>query len=443
METEITAKKKLRSHRKKKTRKLASELTEHQLLRQAEEKNPEAYSELCQLVLKEGLTKIINAVKTNKKNQQVLEENNPLSSPSPSNKNILLNNLRPHKLPKLTTPEDKSNSRLIYESSQKLFNSQRSLNSLVQSRSSPQLQPIKTLTNVVFRAGFKSRVGSVKGKPKLHNQDSVIIKPNLQNLRGQYLFAICDGHGQEGYAITEFVKENLITYVEMLLPPDPKPEKIQKSLVVATENLSNALSNSKIDSIFSGCCLLTIVISGNNLICSNLGNCKAIIGNEGNRWQMIPLSTDHTLDNRKEIERMLEKDARIEYEIDNTCYNPVRVQKAYMGTQNVPGLEITRSIGDKCGKYIGMISTPETVSYYLNPEDKFMIVGSSGFWRFVSEMEAYMIVRHSWEKNQIEASCEDLLRHSNMKWKENCRDKEDISIIVAYFGGANKNISEG
>ena len=445
METEIatTTPKRQKSHRKKKkSRKLAGELSEQQLLKQVEEKNPEAYSELCQLVLKEGLTKVIKAVKTKAKTQQLLEENDPLLPPVSSNKNVLQGNLRPLKLPKLKQTEDKSKILSQYEATPKSFTSQRSLNSLVQSRSSPHLLPLKTLTNAVFRAGFKSRVGYLKGKPKLNNQDAVVIKPSLQNLRGQYLFAIVDGHGQEGFAVTEFIKENLITYVEMLLPVDPKPEKIQKSLILATENLSTALLNSKIETVFSGCTLLTIVISGNNLICSNLGNCKAIIGNEGHRWQMIPLTTEHTLDNKKECERMLEKNARIEYEAEGSFYNKVYLHRAYMGTQNVPGLEITRSIGDKCGKLIGVISTPEAITYYLSPEDKFLIVGSSGFWRFVSEMEAYLIVRHSWEKNQIEESCEDLMRHASMKWKENCRDKDDISIIVAYFGGSNKANNE-
>lgn len=437
METESPPKNKHKNHKRKKHRKPATELTDQELLKKVEQKDPVAYSELCQLVLKEGLTKIIKAVKSNSKSSKALNESKShTTSPVPID-HFQQPSLRPLKLPKLRTKEDLPIKNISNEIVPKIFNSQKSLNSLTQSRTSPYLNPIKTLTNSVFRAGYKSRVGTINGKPKLHNEDTVIIKANLQNLRGQYLFAICDGHGREGYEISEFVKENYPIHVEMLFPPEPRPEKIQKSLIVATENLSNSLANSKIDSIFSGCTLVTVVISGQNLICSNLGNCKAILGHEGNKWQMIPLTTEHTLDNKVERDRMIDKNARIELEIDKSCYSPIHIQKAYMGTQNVPGLEITRSLGDKCGKYIGMISSPDTITYFLNPEDKFLIIGSSGFWKFVSEIEAYMIVRHSWEKNQIEESCEDLLRHANMKWKENCRDKDDISIIVVYLGGHN------
>ena len=53
-------------------------------------------------------------------------------------------------------------------------------------------------------------------------------------------------------------------------------------------------------------------------------------------------------------------------------------EKIYMGDQKVPGLDITRSIGDKIGKFIGMISIPETKSFVLQPEDKFIIIGTQG-----------------------------------------------------------------
>ena len=55
-----------------------------------------------------------------------------------------------------------------------------------------------------------------------------------------------------------------------------------------------------------------------------------------------------------------------------------RIEKIYMGEQTVPGLEITRSIGDKIGKFIGMISIPEIKCFVLSPVDKFIIIGTRG-----------------------------------------------------------------
>ena len=59
--------------------------------------------------------------------------------------------------------------------------------------------------------------------------------------------------------------------------------------------------------------------------------------------------------------------------------NGEETEKFFMGNQNVPGLEITRSLGDKIGKFVGMISIPETKTIILENNDKFIIIGSFGF----------------------------------------------------------------
>ena len=56
------------------------------------------------------------------------------------------------------------------------------------------------------------------GKPKPYNQDAFIIHPNLQGSRGQYLFAVCDGHGMYGHDVSSFVKHTLPYSVEDCYP---------------------------------------------------------------------------------------------------------------------------------------------------------------------------------------------------------------------------------
>ena len=220
------------------------------------------------------------------------------------------------------------------------------------------------------------------------------------------------------------------------MPFEPKTDQIQKALISATEKVANSLASTQIDIIFSGCTTVNIVISGSTLVCSNLGNCRAVIGRGGEKWQSIQLNVEHTLQNKKERERMISNNARIAVDSEDNGEGE-GVEKIYMGNQDVPGLEITRSIGDKIGKFIGMISVPETKAFTLQSDDKFIIIGTQGLWKFMTGIEAVCIVRYSWESNEIEQSCKDLVDEADRRWKGSGMDKEDITVVVVYLNVPN------
>ena len=380
--------------------------------------------EVSELVYKEGISRLLDMTRNGHNTNSMGLKSNTIDT---NNTSAIKKRIK--KLPKIIR-DDSPISKFLGEP----LNPQISPNAMNTLRLSPQLQPLFQVNNSVVRAGFKSRLGTIRGKPKLQNQDSLAIKPNLQNIRGQYLFGVCDGHGAQGHLISEYVKEQIVKSVEFLLPAEPKIEQIPKSLSSAYDQISNSLSNASIDIIFSVCTTLTIIISGNNCICANLGDCKAVLGREGEIWQALPLSSEHNLQNKKERERMIANNARIGIEENEEGGG---TEKIYMGDQKVPGLDITRSIGDKIGKFIGMISIPETKSFVLQPEDKFIIIGTQGLWKYITGLEAVCIVRLSWEDNRIEKSCEDLVSEADRRWKTNENDKEDITAIVIYLNVSN------
>jgi len=60
---------------------------------------------------------------------------------------------------------------------------------------------------------------------------------------------------------------------------------------------------------------------------------------------------------------------------------PVRV---WLQDEDVPGLAMTRSIGDGIAKDIGVTAEPEIKSYFITDEDKFLLVASDGIWEYIS-----------------------------------------------------------
>ena len=348
-------------------------------------------------------------------------------SPSLEVSKIMRN--KPNKLPKLQPlNQDSPSIKLLPDLNHN--NISAFLNTTTSSKSTPQLVPFFTVTNSVTRAGFKSRVGSIKGKPKLKNQDSVIIQANLMKIRGQYLFGVCDGHGQNGHLISEHIKDNFSNILQLHLPHEPNSDSAKNALIQATLKMEDSLKSTKIDRTFSGSTMITVLITGSTVLTASLGDCKAVVGNSANRWQAVPLYCLHNLQNKKERGRMVKNHARIVEETGEV----IGSEKAYMGEENTPGLEITRSIGDKIGKYIGVSSSPEVKEYQLTPDDKFIIIGSTGLWKMLTDIEAVLITRPSWEEKKVEVACEDLISEANRRWTSQDKDKEDISVIVVFLG---------
>ena len=52
----------------------------------------------------------------------------------------------------------------------------------------------------------------------------------------------------------------------------------------------------------------------------------------------------------------------------------------------------------------------------------------------LTDIEAVLITRPSWEEKKVEVACEDLISEANRRWTSQDKDKEDISVIVVFLG---------
>ena len=71
-------------------------------------------------------------------------------------------------------------------------------------------------------------------------------------------------------------------------------------------------------------------------------------------------------------------------------YGPKRV---WLKNKQVPGLAMTRSIGDLVAASVGVISEPEIFVYSnLKPSDKAIVIASDGIWDRMTNKEITYIV---------------------------------------------------
>ena len=277
--------------------------------------------------------------------------------------------------------------------------------------------------NVVINYSFKSKTGSVMGVSKDHNQDCYIIQHDLQSQKGQYLFAVCDGHGTEGHHVSQMIKNSLISTVERKLFRCNPADALKK----AVQEISEKILHSKIDVDFSGSTLVCVLIIGDFLICANIGDSRAVLGSNLNDWVAIDLTKDQKPNRKDEADRIVRAGGRIGTHEQG---GPLRI---YYKEQNIPGLAMTRSLGDRISRNIGLISEAEVTERKLMVHDKFIVIASDGLWEFMTSREVVEMVAGYYNQGKCDFCCEKLLRESIFKWNANTVSVDDITIIVIFL----------
>lgn len=135
----------------------------------------------------------------------------------------------------------------------------------------------------------------------------------------------------------------------------------QKSIHDAIEHIQQVLENSFIDTGFSGSTLIALLILNNQIISSNIGDSRAILAKKNdNSWNFLNLSYDHKPDIPLEKERILKQGGIIEpfKDEDGRFLGPLRVWHSNGKSGNNCGIAMTRSIGDKIVKSVGVTWEP-------------------------------------------------------------------------------------
>ena len=136
----------------------------------------------------------------------------------------------------------------------------------------------------------------------------------------------------------------------------------------------------------------------------------------GRHWMSIALSRDHKPDEKGESLRIAARGGRVEsYQDENG--NPAGPARVWLKNQDLPGLAMSRSLGDGVAASVGVIAEPEILEFLLTAEDKFIVLGSDGVFEFLSNEEVVKIVVPYWKSKDVKGACEALWKESNLRWK--------------------------
>ncbi len=242
----------------------------------------------------------------------------------------------------------------------------------------------------------------------------------------------------EGHFISNFIKETL--------PKDLSQNLLKKNILYDTELIheiiietflltnEKLIENEKINSTFSGSTCVSVIYTPEKLICPNVGDSRAVIGryNKENKiYESIELTRDHKPIEEDEARRIIENDGRIQPFTDEGEF--IGPQRVWVKDDDVPGLAMTRSFGDRVAATVGVISEPEIKEWEFQSDDKFMIIASDGVWEFISSQECVNFIGKFYDNNDIEGCCQFLYQESKKRWL--CEEEvvDDITMILVFF----------
>jgi serine/threonine protein phosphatase PrpC len=218
-----------------------------------------------------------------------------------------------------------------------------------------------------------------------------------------------------------------------------QPELTGQAIKEALEKSEKQIvENVRVDTTLSGSTGVVGVIRGDKLYMANVGDSRAVFGmgidsTDSKKCIAKDVTIDHKPDLPEEQKRINEVGGRVfAIKFDDGIDGPPRVWLSYA---DLPGLAMSRSLGDTIAKEAGVVSEPDLFEVTLTKQHKFLILATDGLWEFMSSQEVVDIVSKYADPTSPdpEAAIRELVAESNKRWRENEPVVDDTSIIVAFF----------
>ena len=376
---------------------------------------------------------IINDKEENKnieiQREKVKENNNKKEIKDESNKKKILRSHSQTPLDPLKQNEDQESP----------LKKSKEENTIPNKNNSP-IKPLKTKVTKKIRDIYEySHVGFDGEQPKENNQDNYFIYKNFADHKDYIYLSVCDGHGIEGHFVSDFIKDALPYCMSENLKNTNILTETELTHQIITEtfiDVNNMLiSNENINSLFSGSTCVSVIYTPERLIVPNIGDSRAVLArydSNSKTYKAIDLSRDHKPTEKDESQRIYENDGRIQpfTEEGGEFVGPQRV---WLKKEEVPGLAMTRSFGDRVAATVGVISEPEIKEFDFDENDKFMIIASDGIWEFISSQECVNIVKDFYEKNDLKGCADFLYEESSKRWLKEEEVIDDTTLILVFF----------
>ena len=273
------------------------------------------------------------------------------------------------------------------------------------------------------------------------NQDSFLVLETEYNLKDFNIFCVMDGHGVNGHLVSRYVMK----YINLFFKNNKKMNSsnnnedavyyrlkkgdchILKRLFRHAER--DLDKKSAIDANFSGTTCVMVLQIGERILCSNIGDSRAIMVKTGN--VIVPLSIDQKPNDPEESKRIIQNGGEIsQYEEDGEKSGPYRVWKK---GEVYPGIAMSRSVGDFVATTLGVIPEPKFIEEKIDSDCKFIVIASDGVWEFLENERVAEIVWPYYKNDDPDGACKALIKESTEWWNKEDIVVDDITVVIVFF----------
>jgi serine/threonine protein phosphatase PrpC len=280
------------------------------------------------------------------------------------------------------------------------------------------------IAGVASLAGMEPKAGGVSSKI---NQDRGCISNPLGKQRGHSLFAVFDGHGPRGDAVSAFVVRHVHDTLDSGAADLMDPRQM---LRMAFMQADKDLQASEVESNNSGTTAIVCYIREKTIYTACAGDSRACIGRrdpDTGKLEAIPLSKDQKPDDPDERQRIHSMGGYVSEE--SWFDGPARV---WITKNFGPGLAMARSIGDHTLAPLGVIAEPVITEHEMKETDELLILASDGVWEFIDCQQATDIMESFGD--DANEGIRTLVVESSKEWlrvEEDYRD--DITAIGVWL----------
>jgi len=285
----------------------------------------------------------------------------------------------------------------------------------------------------------ESAKGFAPYNPRKANQDAYVSRYHepTQSL----LLVVMDGHGEFGDHVSRYLKD---MFPEALFDSPSFAQDVPVALATAIARCEEAMLKPPHQgglgdrNEFSGTTFVATVIRGNQLWCANIGDSRLIVGmREEGRIVGKDVSEDHKPDSPAEKARILATGGRVfAVRYDDGIDGPARVWLAHA---DIPGLAMSRSLGDKVAHTAGVSSEPEIFKLDLvEGEHLFLVSASDGLWEFMSTQD---VVDMAAQYEDPTEAVKDLIKEAKARWLREEEVIDDTTVVVVHINGFQNPVS--
>ena len=216
-----------------------------------------------------------------------------------------------------------------------------------------------------------------------------------------------------GHTVAGFVQDRLADHLSsqnLRLAPE-------RGITDGVKKMCEELSQTTINVAFSGTTCVFALKVEEMLYIANVGDSRCVMCRQSDHGELqaIGLSIDQKPDNPREKARILKSGGRVE-PLTGPPDEDCGPQRVWLAEVDVPGLSMSRSIGDEVSQTVGVISVPEIIPHAIQENDIFCILATDGIWEFLSNEQAVSIV---WKyKHNLEEAAEMLIEEAAKLWRK-------------------------